>query len=155
MTDRLHIPIDLDRIADICRRWKIAEFSLLGSVLREDFRPDSDVDVLISFAPNHRWSLLEVVDLKAELDFCSVGLWIWRSRAACGIRSNATRFSRRAGFCMPPEEPLGLSSLRQNSPGRRFDLRFENQCGRAVGDQARLTRRDDWRKNRCYQRFYV
>lgn len=43
------VPIDLDRIADLCRRWHIVEFSLFGSVLTDEFRPDSDVDVLVVF----------------------------------------------------------------------------------------------------------
>jgi hypothetical protein len=46
------INIPKDKIEDFCRRWKIKEFALFGSVLREDFRPDSDVDVLVSFAPD-------------------------------------------------------------------------------------------------------
>ena len=45
------IRIDRERIAEFYRKWKIAEFALFGSVLREDFRPDSDVDVLVAFAP--------------------------------------------------------------------------------------------------------
>ena len=44
------IRIDRERIAEFCRKWKITEFALFGSVLREDFRPDSDVDVLVAFA---------------------------------------------------------------------------------------------------------
>jgi len=47
------IPIDHSRIADFCRRWQIQELSLFGSVLREDFRPDSDIDVLVEFEPGH------------------------------------------------------------------------------------------------------
>jgi len=46
------INIPLEQIEDFCRRWEIKEFALFGSVLREDFRPDSDVDVLVSFAPD-------------------------------------------------------------------------------------------------------
>ena len=46
------INIPKDKIEDFCRRWKIKEFALFGSVLREDFRPDSDVDVLVSFEPD-------------------------------------------------------------------------------------------------------
>ena len=46
------INIPKDKIEDFCRRWKIKEFALFGSVLREDFRPDSDIDVLVSFAPD-------------------------------------------------------------------------------------------------------
>lgn len=47
MVAQINIPSD--RIADFCRKWKIKEFSLFGSVLRDDFRPDSDVDVLVVF----------------------------------------------------------------------------------------------------------
>ena len=46
---KLPISINQEKIKDFCRRWKISEFSLFGSVLREDFRPDSDVDVLVTF----------------------------------------------------------------------------------------------------------
>jgi len=45
------INIPMQRIEDFCRRWKIKEFALFGSVLREDFRPNSDLDVLVTFAP--------------------------------------------------------------------------------------------------------
>jgi uncharacterized protein len=48
---QLKINIPKDKIEDFCKRWKIAEFALFGSVLREDFRPDSDVDVLVTFEP--------------------------------------------------------------------------------------------------------
>ena len=61
------IDISLDKIAQFCRRWKIRELSLFGSVLREDFRCDSDVDILVEFEPNHEWSLYDVVDMEAEL----------------------------------------------------------------------------------------
>jgi hypothetical protein len=47
------IPIDLDKIADFCRRHHIRRLSLFGSVLRDDFGPDSDVDVLVEFEPGH------------------------------------------------------------------------------------------------------
>ena len=47
------IAIDRDRIADYCRRHHIRRLSLFGSVLRDDFRPDSDVDVLVEFDPGH------------------------------------------------------------------------------------------------------
>ncbi len=38
-----------DRISEFCRKWQVREFSFFGSVLREDFRPDSDIDVLVTF----------------------------------------------------------------------------------------------------------
>jgi len=61
------IPIDYERLAEFCRRWKIVELALFGSVLREDFRPDSDVDVLVTFAEGARWSLLDLVRMEDEL----------------------------------------------------------------------------------------
>ena len=48
-----HIAIDRDRIADFCRRNHIRRMSLFGSVLRDDFGPESDVDVLVEFDPGH------------------------------------------------------------------------------------------------------
>jgi predicted nucleotidyltransferase len=48
-----YIHIDRDRIADFCRRHHIRRLSLFGSVLRDDFGPDSDVDVLVEFDPGH------------------------------------------------------------------------------------------------------
>jgi len=61
------IPIDRKKVADFCRRCKITEFALFGSVLRDDFRPDSDVDVLVTFAPDAEWSLFDDVDMEEEL----------------------------------------------------------------------------------------
>ncbi|MBI5566124.1 MAG: nucleotidyltransferase family protein [Chloroflexi bacterium] len=50
---RIQINLPQDRIADFCRRNHIRKFSLFGSVVREDFRPDSDVDVLVEFEPEY------------------------------------------------------------------------------------------------------
>lgn len=61
------ILIDQEKIAKFCRRWKITEFALFGSVLRDDFRPDSDVDVLVTFAPDAEWSLFDDVNMEEEL----------------------------------------------------------------------------------------
>jgi len=61
------LPIDRDDVADFCRRWKVTEFSLFGSVLRDDFRPESDVDVLVTFAADAPWSLLDLVTMREEL----------------------------------------------------------------------------------------
>jgi len=46
----------------------VVEFSLFGSVLREDFRPDSDVDVLVTFAPDAQVSLFDLVQMQIELE---------------------------------------------------------------------------------------
>jgi predicted nucleotidyltransferase len=47
------IPVSPARITEFCQRWHINEFALFGSVLRDDFRPDSDIDVLVTFAPDY------------------------------------------------------------------------------------------------------
>lgn len=56
------------RIAAFCQRWSITEFSLFGSALRKDFRPDSDVDVLVSIDPKARIGLFEIAEMKIELE---------------------------------------------------------------------------------------
>ena len=61
------IRIDRDRIIEYCRKWKITEFALFGSVLREDFRPDSDVDVLVAFAPGAGITFDNRVEMLDEL----------------------------------------------------------------------------------------
>jgi predicted nucleotidyltransferase len=55
-------------IERFCQRWKISEFALFGSVLREDFRPDSDIDVLVTFAPGTRWSLFDMARMERDLE---------------------------------------------------------------------------------------
>ena len=60
--------IPRDRLAQFCRRWKISELSLFGSALREDFRPDSDVDLLVSFAPGVSWGFDDYLTMKEELE---------------------------------------------------------------------------------------
>lgn len=62
-----NLDVPMEQIAEFCRKWKIRQFSLFGSVLREDFRPDSDVDVLVSFQPHSTWDLLDMVDMRNEL----------------------------------------------------------------------------------------
>jgi predicted nucleotidyltransferase len=67
MTTGARIALPMEAIAEFCRRWQITELSLFGSVLRDDFRPDSDVDVLVTFALNAPWTLLDHVEMEREL----------------------------------------------------------------------------------------
>ena len=62
------ISVDREKISDFCKRWKITEFALFGSVLRKDFHPASDVDVLVTFAPEARWGLFDLVRMESELE---------------------------------------------------------------------------------------
>jgi predicted nucleotidyltransferase len=56
-----------DKITLFCRQWKVRELALFGSALRNDFRSDSDVDVLVSFFEDARWSLFDMVNMADEL----------------------------------------------------------------------------------------
>ena len=62
------LEISRDKIAEFCRRWKITEFALFGSVLRDDFRPDSDIDVLVTFAPGASWRFYDLISMREELE---------------------------------------------------------------------------------------
>ena len=63
-----NISLPQNKIADFCQRWKIDEFALFGSVLRNDFGPDSDLDVLVTFAQEADWSLFDHVRMQEELN---------------------------------------------------------------------------------------
>jgi predicted nucleotidyltransferase len=51
-----------------CQRWGIAELAVFGSAVRDDFGPDSDVDLLVEFLPATRPTLMDLVRMKAELE---------------------------------------------------------------------------------------
>lgn len=63
--NRIEIPRDL--IADFCRRHRIRKLSLFGSVLRQDFGPSSDVDVLVEFEPGCEVGLFKLASMEREL----------------------------------------------------------------------------------------
>jgi hypothetical protein len=63
----LRIAVDHERLVEFCKRRSIAELAFFGSVLRDDFRPESDVDVLVKFAPGTRYSLFDMVHIQDEL----------------------------------------------------------------------------------------
>ena len=56
------------KIEEFCKRWSITEFSVFGSVLRADFRPDSDIDVLVSIDPKAHIGLFEIAQMQIELE---------------------------------------------------------------------------------------
>lgn len=63
----MKISVDRSRIADFCQQNKIRKLAFFGSVLRDDFRPDSDVDVLIEIEPGNRVGLLRMAEMEIEL----------------------------------------------------------------------------------------
>ncbi len=62
------IPIPQQKIEAFCHKWQIAELALFGSALREDFKPDSDIDLLVTFKPEAEWTLFDHVNMQAELE---------------------------------------------------------------------------------------
>ena len=63
----MRIAIPSDGIAAFCERWQVAELAFFGSVVRDDFGPESDVDVLVSFDPRARRTLFDIVRMQDEL----------------------------------------------------------------------------------------
>lgn len=61
------IELPMSKIEDFCQRWNISELALFGSVLRDDFRSDSDIDVLVTFAPNRQISFADFLQAEEEL----------------------------------------------------------------------------------------
>jgi hypothetical protein len=61
------LAVDKERIAEFCRKWRVKELSVFGSALRADFRPDSDVDVLVVFEDDAEWDLWDHMHAEEEL----------------------------------------------------------------------------------------
>ncbi len=62
------LQLPMEEIRELCRRYHVRELSVFGSAVREDFRPDSDVDLLIEFQPEAHASYFELFDLQDELE---------------------------------------------------------------------------------------
>lgn len=61
------IELPMEKIAEFCDRWQVIEFALFGSVLREDFRSDSDIDVMVQFHPDAHPTLFDLTYMENEL----------------------------------------------------------------------------------------
>jgi len=87
------IEVPEQQIADFCQRWKITELALFGSVLREDFGPESDIDVLIRFAPDSGWHILDHIEMQEQLsDMLGRSVDLVNRRA---IEQSHNRFRRK------------------------------------------------------------
>lgn len=62
------VPIDDDALAGFCRTWGIVELALFGSAVHGPFKPDSDVDVIVTFGPDVHPTLLQMVDMQDQLE---------------------------------------------------------------------------------------
>jgi predicted nucleotidyltransferase len=65
--NKMKIKVSKAKIAKFCKRWNVSEFAIFGSALSADFRPDSDVDVLVSFDPQAHVTLFDMVHMQDEL----------------------------------------------------------------------------------------
>jgi uncharacterized protein len=61
------IDLSEEQVKQFCDRWQITEFALFGSVLRDDFHPESDIDILVTFAPETHHTLFDLVRMENEL----------------------------------------------------------------------------------------
>ena len=66
MEDRLNI--SMDALTEFCQKWKINKLGAFGSVLREDFQSESDLDFLVAFSQDADWSVLDHVAMQQELE---------------------------------------------------------------------------------------
>jgi predicted nucleotidyltransferase len=95
----LKVPLPMPQIAAFCRRWRIARLEVFGSALREDFRSDSDVDLVATYAPEAHWSLLDRARMKLELESllgCSVDLLNRRALEKAANRQRAAEILTEA-----------------------------------------------------------
>jgi predicted nucleotidyltransferase len=67
MKTNLKLKLPQQKIADFCRRYHIRKLAVFGSALRGDFRPDSDLDVLVEFEPGHTPGLIGLAGMEIEL----------------------------------------------------------------------------------------
>jgi predicted nucleotidyltransferase len=63
----MKISLPRKKLGNFCQRWNIRELALFGSALRDDFRPDSDIDLLVSFDPGAKWSVFDLLTMQEEL----------------------------------------------------------------------------------------
>ena len=66
-TNHIKVKLPNRKIAVFCRRHNIRRLAVFGSALREDFRPDSDLDVLVEFEPGHTPGLIRLAGMEIEL----------------------------------------------------------------------------------------
>lgn len=90
----MNVEVPREKIEEFCRKWRVSELALFGSVLRDDFRPDSDVDVLLTFAPDAGISLFDYADIQEDLEAIFGRKVDVFSRK--GVERSQNRFRRRA-----------------------------------------------------------
>jgi predicted nucleotidyltransferase len=64
----VRVSVPREAIEAFCKRWRIRELAIFGSALRDDFRPDSDIDVLVDFEPDAFWGFTHLLEMTRELE---------------------------------------------------------------------------------------
>lgn len=67
MPDTVSVRLPIEQIKDFCRKYGVEEFSLFGSILRDDFGPESDVDVMLAFRPGYGFTFENTPDIQDDL----------------------------------------------------------------------------------------
>ena len=126
----LPIPIDREKIAAFCRARGIARLELFGSALQDDFRNDSDVDLLCSLRPGVQCGLFEWAALKIELEKVLDRRWTWSAggelSAAKTATANTRSFRRRCRFMK--RDTACLEDVLQPAKGIPRGLRNAKTC---------------------------
>lgn len=65
---RDRLGISAEQLTKFCQKWQVSELALFGSILRDDFRSDSDIDILVSYQPTAKRGLFEKITMKEELE---------------------------------------------------------------------------------------
>ncbi len=110
------ITLPTAQLAEFCRRNRVRWLSLSGSVLRDDFRPDSDVDVLVEFESDAHWSLFDLVSMQNELE---------------KLIGREVDLVERAGVVQLVEHLLAKEKVVGSSPIARSGYRDEVACRKA------------------------
>ncbi len=95
------LPVEEGLLKEFCERWKIAKLELFGSMLRGDFGPDSDVDLLVTFDASAAWSLLDHVRMEREISGMLGRKTELVSREAIQASHNAIRRNAILGSAVP------------------------------------------------------
>ena len=103
MTSLVGLNLPMPKIEAFCRKYGVAEFSLFGSILREDFGPHSDVDVMLEFKPDHGFTFENTPDIQDELRaiFDRPVDVIEKGRIRNSIRRNAIMNSYQVIYAAP------------------------------------------------------
>lgn len=84
----VHLPVSLEQLSNFCRRYQIVELALFGSVLRDDYNPSSDIDFLVTYAPDKCWQPWGDLPEQTEMEILLGRKVDWITRKSVEYSSN-------------------------------------------------------------------